>query len=43
LAAFLGALKALVHEGLQQALTDTTRVLYVSPLKALSNDIQRNL
>jgi ATP-dependent Lhr-like helicase len=43
LAAFLGALDALVREGLAGPLPDTTRVLYVSPLKALSNDIQRNL
>ncbi|MFT5450493.1 MAG: ATP-dependent Lhr-like helicase, partial [Gammaproteobacteria bacterium] len=43
LAAFLGALDDLVREGLERPLTDTTRVLYVSPLKALSNDIQRNL
>ena len=43
LAAFLGALDALVREGLERPLPDATRVLYVSPLKALSNDIQRNL
>jgi len=43
LAAFLGALDALVREGLQRPLPAATRVLYVSPLKALSNDVQRNL
>jgi len=43
LAAFLGALDALVREGLERPLADATRVLYVSPLKALSNDVQRNL
>jgi ATP-dependent Lhr-like helicase len=43
LAAFLAALDALVREGVQQPLPDATRVVYVSPLKALSNDIQRNL
>ena len=43
LAAFLSAINNLVVDGLQAPLPDTTRVLYVSPLKALSNDIQRNL
>jgi ATP-dependent Lhr-like helicase len=43
LAAFLAAIDALVVEGLVAPLPDETRVLYVSPLKALSNDIQRNL
>ncbi|MDP9089904.1 MAG: DEAD/DEAH box helicase [Pseudomonadota bacterium] len=42
-AAFLAAIDQLVKEGLQAPLRDETRVLYVSPLKALSNDIQRNL
>src|SRR5579859_3101260 len=42
-AAFLAAIDQLVREGLQGPLPDETRVLYVSPLKALSNDIQRNL
>src|SRR6204780_4364883 len=42
-AAFLAAVDQLVKEGLNGALPDETRVLYVSPLKALSNDIQRNL
>jgi ATP-dependent Lhr-like helicase len=43
LAAFLTAIDELVREGLEHGLTDETRVLYVSPLKALSNDIQKNL
>jgi len=43
LAAFLTAIDALVREGLAGALRDETRVVYVSPLKALSNDIHRNL
>src|SRR6267143_315497 len=43
LAAFLAAIDALVREGIEHGLTDETHVLYVSPLKALSNDIQRNL
>jgi ATP-dependent helicase Lhr and Lhr-like helicase len=42
-AAFLAAIDQLVKEGLTGALPDETRVLYVSPLKALSNDIHRNL
>jgi ATP-dependent helicase Lhr and Lhr-like helicase len=43
LAAFLAAIDELVREGEQWGLPDETRVLYVSPLKALSNDINRNL
>ena len=43
LAAFLAALDDLVRAGLAGELPDETRVVYVSPLKALSNDIQRNL
>jgi ATP-dependent helicase Lhr and Lhr-like helicase len=42
-AAFLAAIDQLVKEGLAAPLPDETRILYVSPLKALSNDIQRNL
>src|SRR5580658_1591672 len=42
-AAFLAAIDELVKEGLTGELPDETRVVYVSPLKALSNDIQRNL
>ncbi len=43
LAAFLAAIDQLVHEGLNSPLADETYVLYVSPLKALSNDIHKNL
>jgi ATP-dependent Lhr-like helicase len=44
LAAFLAAIDLLVREGLERGgLQDETYVLYVSPLKALSNDIRRNL
>jgi ATP-dependent Lhr-like helicase len=43
LAAFLAAINRLVCEGLELPLADNTQVLYVSPLKALSNDIHRNL
>ncbi len=43
LAAFLAAIDALVRQGLERGLEDLTQVVYVSPLKALSNDIQRNL
>ncbi len=41
LAAFLAGLDGLLREG--PALADRTRVLYVSPLKALSSDVQQNL
>src|SRR5271169_2700602 len=43
LSAFLAAIDALVRRGLEGRLTDETQVVYISPLKALSNDIQRNL
>src|SRR6185312_5344203 len=43
LAAFLASLDALFREGLEGNLADETRVVYVSPLKALSNDIHKNL
>jgi ATP-dependent Lhr-like helicase len=43
LAAFLAAIDGLVRQGLDGELTDATQVVYVSPLKALSNDIHRNL
>ena len=43
LAAFLAAIDSLMREGATGQLRDVTRVVYVSPLKALSNDIQRNL
>jgi len=43
LAAFLICIDRLVRKALAGDLTDQTEVLYVSPLKALSNDIQKNL
>src|ERR1700677_5154684 len=43
LSAFLAAIDDLVRRGLEGALPDETQVVYVSPLKALSNDIQKNL
>ena len=43
LAAFLTAIDDLVHEGLAAPLPDEVRVVYVSPLKALSADIHKNL
>jgi ATP-dependent Lhr-like helicase len=43
LAAFLICIDRLVRKALDGALHDRTEVLYVSPLKALSNDIQKNL
>ena len=43
LAAFLACLDALIRRGLEEPLPARTVVLYVSPLKALSNDVQRNL
>jgi ATP-dependent Lhr-like helicase len=43
LAAFLAALDVLFSEGSQTDLPTETRVLYVSPLRALSNDIRKNL
>lgn len=45
LTAFLAALDELVRDGIAGggALPDETRVVYVSPLKALSNDIRVNL
>jgi ATP-dependent Lhr-like helicase len=43
LAGFMAALDALVHDATRGPLPDETRVLYVSPLKALSHDVERNL
>ena len=43
LAAFLTALDELFQEGLTHPLPDEVRVIYVSPLKALSTDIHKNL
>ena len=41
LAAYLSAIDSLARQG--SALRDETTVLYVSPLRALSNDVQKNL
>lgn len=43
LAAFLAAIDSLARQGAEGRLADAVQVVYVSPLKALSNDIQRNL
>jgi ATP-dependent Lhr-like helicase len=43
LAAFLVCLDRLVRQWTQGILSDTVQVVYVSPLKALSNDIEKNL
>src|SRR5438876_10161310 len=43
LAAFLASLDELFRDGLTGRLAGETRVVYVSPLKALSNDIHKNL
>ena len=43
LAAFLACLDVLIRRGLANPLSDHTSILYISPLKALSNDVQRNL
>ena len=43
LSAFLASLDQLFRDGLAGNLPDETRVIYVSPLKALSNDIHKNL
>jgi len=43
LAAFLCAINELVLQSRHGVLEDTVQVLYISPLKALSNDIEKNL
>src|SRR5256714_7920854 len=43
LAAFLTCIDALVRKAVSGNLLDRTEVLYISPLKALGNDIQKNL
>jgi len=43
LAAFLASLDALFRQAAEDHLPDETQVVYVSPLKALSNDIRKNL
>jgi len=43
LAAFLASLDVLFREGVEADLPNETQIVYVSPLKALSNDIRKNL
>jgi ATP-dependent helicase Lhr and Lhr-like helicase len=43
LAAFLWELNELIVRGAKEALPNSVHLLYISPLKALNNDIQRNL
>ena len=43
LAAFLACIDRLVRKAISGELVDRTEVLYISPLKALGNDIQKNL
>ena len=43
LAAFLIAIDKLLRQAINGSLLPTTQVVYISPLKALSNDIQKNL
>ncbi len=43
LAAFLSAIDDLVRQGISGTLEPGLQVIYISPLKALSNDIERNL
>ena len=43
LAAFLVCIDQLLRESLSGQLASATQVVYVSPLKALSNDVQKNL
>ena len=43
LAAFYAAINGLIEQAVEQRLADGVHILYVSPLKALGNDIHRNL
>lgn len=43
LAAFLSCIDTLFQQAVRCDLRDETQILYVSPLKALSNDVQKNL
>lgn len=43
LSAFLWELNALIEDGLREPLANAVHLLYISPLKALNNDVQRNL
>ena len=42
-AAFLAGVDGLLRQGVAGTLEDQIQVLYISPLKALSNDVQKNL
>src|SRR2546425_6637476 len=42
-AAFLAAIDDLLRQGLDGRLSEGIQIVYVSPLKALSNDVQKNL
>ena len=43
LAAFLSSINDLVEQGCNSFLEDKIQIVYVSPLRALSNDIEKNL
>ena len=43
LAAFLVCIDKLLRQAIEGSLASATQVVYVSPLKALSNDVQKNL
>jgi len=43
LAAFMWELNQLIVRGLESPLPNSVQILYISPLKALGNDVQRNL
>src|SRR6202021_3095263 len=43
LAAFLVSIDRLLRQAIDGSLMRSTQVVYVSPLKALSNDVQKNL
>ena len=43
LAAFLSCIDSLFKQAVARELDEHTQVLYISPLKALSNDVQKNL
>ncbi|HEY7394548.1 MAG TPA: DEAD/DEAH box helicase, partial [Gemmatimonadaceae bacterium] len=43
LTAFLWELNQLIVDGMEEPLSNAVHILYISPLKALNNDIQRNL
>jgi ATP-dependent Lhr-like helicase len=43
LAAFLAGIDTLVRRALEDRLEEGVKIVYVSPLKALGNDVERNL